>query len=204
MKSLLSENMLRFGTKNLSATQQKELIVKSIMETIDQHGLRNVIKNRLTEQAAGTTIQLDGVPNDLVKPADAENKVAIDQTPSSIGEAQQILGMMMKAVGTKDAEGTLMNAAIAKISSTNYPALTYLIRYKGVNGKRYKKLSHWLSLYMDKPHSGTTGPIVGAVDAILGVDTAKAFNNKMWEIGVNDQTSSNDELSASNLTDRDR
>ena len=50
MKNLLSENMLRFGTKNLSESQQKELVVKSIMETIDQHGLRNVIYRRLSEQ----------------------------------------------------------------------------------------------------------------------------------------------------------
>ncbi len=51
MKNLLSENLLRFGVKNLTESQKKELIVKSIMETIDQHGLRNVIKNKLTEQA---------------------------------------------------------------------------------------------------------------------------------------------------------
>lgn len=50
MKSLLSENMLRFGVKNLTESQQRELVVKSIMETIDQHGLRNVIYRRLTEQ----------------------------------------------------------------------------------------------------------------------------------------------------------
>jgi len=50
MKNLLSENLLRFGVKNLTESAKKELIVKSIMETIDQHGLRNVIKNKLTEQ----------------------------------------------------------------------------------------------------------------------------------------------------------
>ena len=54
MKNLLSENLLRFGVKNLTESAKKELIVKSIMETIDQHGLRNVIKNKLTEQDATT------------------------------------------------------------------------------------------------------------------------------------------------------
>ena len=51
MKNLLSENMLRFGTKNLTPNQQRELVAKSIMETINQHGLANVIKKKLNEQA---------------------------------------------------------------------------------------------------------------------------------------------------------
>lgn len=51
MKNLLSENMMRFGTKNLSEAAQKELVVKSIMETIEQHGLSNVIREKLAEQA---------------------------------------------------------------------------------------------------------------------------------------------------------
>jgi hypothetical protein len=76
MKSLLSENMLRFGTKNLSATQQKELIVKSIMETIDQHGLRKAIYNRLVEQTA---------------PAEAD--------PAATGKALKVQGIALKIVG---------------------------------------------------------------------------------------------------------
>jgi len=51
MKNLLSENMMRFGTKNLTEAAQKELVVKSIMETIEQHGLSNVIRKKLSEQA---------------------------------------------------------------------------------------------------------------------------------------------------------
>jgi hypothetical protein len=53
MKNLLSENMLRFGTKNLTETAKKELVLKSIIETIDQHGLRKEVRNALTEQAPG-------------------------------------------------------------------------------------------------------------------------------------------------------
>ena len=49
MKNTLSENMMRFGTKNLSESAQKELIVKSIMETINQHGLHGAVKQRLIE-----------------------------------------------------------------------------------------------------------------------------------------------------------
>ena len=49
LNTLLSENMLRFGTKNLTESQQKQLIVKSIMETINQNGLRHEIRRRLNE-----------------------------------------------------------------------------------------------------------------------------------------------------------
>ena len=55
MKNTLSENMMRFGTKNLSELAQKELIVKSIMETINQHGLHGAVKQRLTEGAIDLT-----------------------------------------------------------------------------------------------------------------------------------------------------
>jgi hypothetical protein len=50
MKNLLSENMLRFGTKNLSESAQRELVLKSIMETINEHGLHNAVRSRLMEQ----------------------------------------------------------------------------------------------------------------------------------------------------------
>ena len=50
MKNLLSENMLRFGTKNLSEAAQRELVVKSIMKTINEHGLHGAVRQRLMEQ----------------------------------------------------------------------------------------------------------------------------------------------------------
>jgi hypothetical protein len=46
-KNLLSENMIRFGTKNLSERQERELVVKAIMETINQHGLHGEVRSRL-------------------------------------------------------------------------------------------------------------------------------------------------------------
>ena len=57
MKNLLSENMMRFGTKNLTETAKKELVLKSIMETIDQHGLQKEVHSALTEQAPGVDPQ---------------------------------------------------------------------------------------------------------------------------------------------------
>jgi uncharacterized protein (UPF0297 family) len=53
-KNLLSENMLRFGTKNLSEGQKRKLVLESVMETIKEHGLHNEVKRRLNE---GKTVE---------------------------------------------------------------------------------------------------------------------------------------------------
>jgi hypothetical protein len=83
MKNTLSENMMRFGTKNLSEAAQKELVVKSIMETINQHGLQNVIRKKLTEAAPD---------------------------PKYLGYAKKILGQMMTALGGADDEQGVLTA----------------------------------------------------------------------------------------------
>lgn len=83
MKSLLSENMMRFGTKNLTEAAQKELVVKSIMETIEQHGLSNVIRKKLAEAAPD---------------------------PKYLGYAQKVLGMLMTALGGADDEQGVLTA----------------------------------------------------------------------------------------------
>lgn len=56
-KNLLSENMLRFGTKNLSEGAKRNLVLESVMETIKEHGLHNEVKRRLMEFAGGKTAQ---------------------------------------------------------------------------------------------------------------------------------------------------
>ena len=53
-KNLLSENMLRFGTKNLSEGSKRNLVLESVMETIKEHGLHNEVKRRLNE---GQTVE---------------------------------------------------------------------------------------------------------------------------------------------------
>jgi len=50
MKNLLSENMLRFGTKNLSDSDQRKLVFESIMQTIDEYGLHGAVRRNLSEQ----------------------------------------------------------------------------------------------------------------------------------------------------------
>ena len=51
MKNLLSENMLRFGTKNLSESTKKKLVFESIMQTINEHGLQNAVRRSLLTEA---------------------------------------------------------------------------------------------------------------------------------------------------------
>ncbi len=69
MKNILSENMQRFGTKNLTESAKKKLIVKSIIETINQHGLQEAVKSALNEQSMATIGQAnDSYLNQYFKP----------------------------------------------------------------------------------------------------------------------------------------
>jgi hypothetical protein len=69
MKNLLSENMIRFGTKNLTEAGKTELILKSILETIDQHGLTSEIRKALMEQRGTPWTSKMGDPSWLNIPA---------------------------------------------------------------------------------------------------------------------------------------
>lgn len=55
MKNLLSENMMRFGTKNLSESQKRDLTLESIMQTIEEYGLHGEVKAKLLEQVLDLT-----------------------------------------------------------------------------------------------------------------------------------------------------
>lgn len=70
MKNLLSENMMRFGTKNLSESQRRKLTFESIMQTIEEYNLQFQVHSKLTEQlgSAGpikttATQNWDSIPN---------------------------------------------------------------------------------------------------------------------------------------------
>jgi len=70
MKNLLSENMMRFGTKNLSESQKRKLTLESIMQTIEEYGLHYEVKSKLTEQmgtagpvTTSTSVNWDQKPN---------------------------------------------------------------------------------------------------------------------------------------------
>lgn len=62
MKNILSENMLRFGAKNLSESNKKRLTLESILQTIQEHGLTEEVRKKLSEQAANYGILAGPVP----------------------------------------------------------------------------------------------------------------------------------------------
>lgn len=204
MKNLLSENMLRFGTKNLSEAAQRELTLKSIMETIDAHGLRNEVRRRLTEADAPTdpnaTVSVPASPMSDVDPGfkrNADYQVLVKQSNTSLGEASKILGTMLKLVGQGNGEGQQMIQQIKSITANNYPAILWKVKYgttfKQSTGNNYDNLGDWFSTFIDKGTSqgdssaghgsGGKGPIGAARDAIIGVDTHTAFNKYLAKFG---------------------
>jgi len=121
MKNLLSENMMRFGTKNLTEAAQTELVVKSIMETIEQHGLTNVIRKKLSEQAGS----------------------------KAVGYAQKIVGMLMVALGSVNSDEPKVLAALKLIKAGGgkvcYDEIIKIIRtspkVKSQFGRNFKLIS---------------------------------------------------------------
>ena len=152
MKSLLSENMLRFGTKNLTATSQKELIVKSIMETIDQHGLSKTIYNRLAEQ------QLPDMARDLNAKVGSQMKQdGADMKTNGI--ALKIVGMILKAfqngnpVGAGTDEWGIVKSIYLIKNQDIYNAVLNLVKTNPKVTKlgRFNTISEWLNTEIAKP-----------------------------------------------------
>ena len=145
MKNLLSENMLRFGTKNLSEAAHRELVLKSIMETINEHGLHTAVRRRLTEADApsdkGAFIkdvnpgQFDDAYKLGIKRApyvDSDNRGGplVYQSDTSVSEATTILSDLFKVLGgsdTKDAQAVIN--VLKKINMNNYYAILWKVRY---------------------------------------------------------------------------
>ena len=59
MKNILSENMLRFGAKNLSESNKKRLTLESIIRTINEYGLVEEVKMALNENLLEKTVAGD-------------------------------------------------------------------------------------------------------------------------------------------------
>jgi hypothetical protein len=79
MKNLLSENMLRFGTKNLSESTKRKLVFESIMQTINEHGLHNAVRRSLlTEQNPGLDAFNKSTP-EMQKRVAGIMKMTVDQ-----------------------------------------------------------------------------------------------------------------------------
>jgi hypothetical protein len=165
MKNLLSENMLRFGTKNLSEAAQRELTLKSIMETINAYGLHRAVRQRLTEQSpkAGATVKVTSPSKGLINaPVPTDSK--------TLGEASRIIGELMKAMkgaGTDDA------AASAAIYSINTPQIYYAVLWKlkystnvkATMGYNYNLVGDFLSTDMTYAKGQRPGAKLGDPDA---------------------------------------
>jgi len=86
-RNLLSENMLRFGTKNLNNKSKRKLVFESVMQTIKEHKLEKYVRRHLSEQGQTHAISSrlsDFTPQELAKMKDLKTNAAA---------VQNILGM---------------------------------------------------------------------------------------------------------------
>jgi len=212
-KNLLSENMLRFGTKNLNEWQQRELIVKSIMETINQNGLHSEIRrNLISEQADPAQNATIGIWSYQVsyrvakdakgytaKDTKDRDKVFIYQNKTSMSEAKQILGSLISVL-KKDTDGSKTLAIMKKITTTNYPAILWRVRYgtsfKNTVGYNFSGLGNWLSKHFEAPadpggnmeYWGGTDIIASAYYWITGAgDVGDQINAILSKFNTQDQ-----------------
>jgi hypothetical protein len=161
MKNLLSENMMRFGTKNLTETAQKELVVKSIMETIEQHGLSNVIRKKLSEQAD---------PN--------------------LGLAQKIVGQIwtgMSGLGTD--EKKVYDAVMMIKSPEIYKSVLNIVKtspkIKAEWGRNFPTVGNWLSTDMAEYLRSNFGSLDKAGQQIVSTISAKLKDvSGNWKEGI--------------------
>ena len=124
MKNLLSENMMRFGTKNLTEAAKKELTLKSILETIDQYGLQREVRKALAEQAD---------PN--------------------LGLAQKIVGMIWTAISGMGTDDPKVLKAVLMIKTKDiYNSVVTILKtspkIKAEFGRNFPTVGDWLSTDM--------------------------------------------------------
>ena len=123
-KNLLSENMLRFGTKNLSEGSKRNLVLESVMETIKEHGLHNEVKRRLNE---GATVEATAQGLYNAKGIVNDNETAVAADLASIKDANQY---------------NLVNAALKKLAGKGVFAwIGSFIQGTDLNAKNYKGTS---------------------------------------------------------------
>jgi len=207
MKNILSENLLRFGVKNLSESQRRALTLKTILETIDAHGLRKEVRNALTEADSPNVPNtvLDITPSganmgDVYKigeDAKGNSGPLVMQSPTSLKEASTILGQIMKLVGSGQAESPQMINTIKQITANNYPMILWKVRYgstfKSNTGSNYNIVCDWLAKSVDKAspsaggssaageYSGGKGPIGAISDFFRGTKTAEAIESHLMK-----------------------
>jgi len=170
MKNLLSENMMRFGTKNLTESAKKELVLKSIIETIDQHGLQLEVRQALTE--ADAPAKDFAFPDSIEFNEDDLKKIGVKfkapipdvakgygeisfgplvwQSNTSLTEASAILQELIKILASSGTEnGPLLAKALGQITANNYYAILWKVRYgssfRSITKSNYKTITDWIS-----------------------------------------------------------
>lgn len=204
MKNILSENLLRFGVKNLTEAQTRALTLKSIMETIDAHGLHTEVRRALTEadapKDANAVIDFSvqgNVGESGFKLAPGTNSILVMQSPTSLKEASTILGQIMKLAGSGQAESPQMIDTVKQITKNNYPMILWKVRYgstfKSNTGSNYKTVCDWLSKFVDKSSGrgagGTSATsnkgLIGSVsDFFRGTETADAIGDHLYKFNT--------------------
>jgi len=154
-KNLLSENMLRFGTKNLSEWQQRELIVKSIMETINQHGLHGDVRNRLMEQSPKK-----GAVVDIMHPSKGSIKYPVPTDSGNVGKAMKIIGQLLKAMVGVGTDNKLVQTAVYSIKDMNtYASVLWRVQHstmiKSEYGENFNLIGTFISTDWTKAGGGS-------------------------------------------------
>jgi hypothetical protein len=132
MKNLLSENMMRFGTKNLTEAAKKELTLKSILETIDQYGLRTEVRKALAEAAIP-----EGAKVNVDSPSKGNITVPVPTDSATVGAARKIIGTIMKQTSGIDNNKAIQQA----VYSIKSPAIYYVCLYLVAKSQNVK--SHY-------------------------------------------------------------
>tara|TARA_R110000868_G_scaffold44694_3_gene149002 strand:- start:7356 stop:8099 length:744 start_codon:yes stop_codon:yes gene_type:complete len=185
MKKLLSENMLRFGTKNLTESAKRKLVFESIMQTIKEHGLQSAVRRSLLTEGDAPEKNYffkEGGFNeqDLKKLGVKFAPTAIDpetgtwehnggplayQSSTSLAEAQQIIQELIRILGKSGTDdGALLAKALGKITANNYYLLLWKVRYgssfKSIAKSNYNTITDWISKKgMDIPSEPTSGRV---------------------------------------------
>ena len=162
-KTLLSENMLRFGTKNLSDSQQKQLIVKSIMETINQNGLSYEIRKRLSEQNLLSEATLKDL--DSANMATVQKFFAAEWSKNTNGPQMSTANLVYVAQTTNMETSSKYFIKIFKMINVNFGVINFPIT------AFYGFVDYF-------PNSGLSD----AGDLQLGIDAASVINFYYEEI----------------------
>jgi len=208
MKNLLSENMLRFGTKNLTPKQQRELVAKSIMETIEQHGLANVIKQKLNEQSADPAeLKASGMSGyDIKRVGIIDKQLGIGQKDQGI--AMKIVGLLLKAMGgftmssgVTDEQGILKAIYMIK-NKAIYDAVLREVQTGAAVKKEYGKNFPTIGSLIS---TDLTAPSAGSFRAALtnDEDTVYAIERHLKQFNKNEKIEAAKGLSGTSTDERD-